>query len=249
MTESLPFDRVADRYDATRGGERRGQAVAAVVEPWLAAGRILEVGVGTGLVAAALRSRGADVCGIDLAPAMLARAYERLGPRVVLGDARRLPVRSAACGTALFVAALHAIRDVPGALAEAARVVRPGGRVVVMAAPESDDPADPDDDLHPLLADLPPNERPDRPAAVAAAAAAAGLRSVQSRKLTLSAVAESPNGLADSIEHRLWSQLWHVDGVVWARVVVPVIDRLRALPDPDEPRERPVVLHLSVFDR
>ncbi|HEY6596686.1 MAG TPA: methyltransferase domain-containing protein, partial [Asanoa sp.] len=75
MTESLPFDRVADRYDATRGGEERGRALADAVQPWLAPGRTLEVGVGTGLVAAELRARGFDVYGVDLAPAMVARAY------------------------------------------------------------------------------------------------------------------------------------------------------------------------------
>ena len=60
---------------------------------------------------------------------------------------------------------------------------------------------------------------------------------------------DSPNTLADLIEQRAWSNLWHVDGAAWAEVVVPVIERLRALPDPDDPRDRPMPFHLSVFAR
>jgi SAM-dependent methyltransferase len=246
MTESLPFDRVADRYDATRGGEQRGRAFADILQPWLAPGRTLEVGVGTGLVAGALRSRGLDVYGVDLAPAMLARAYQRVGARVAVGDARRLPVRDGAVDTLMFPASLHVIRDVRSALAEAVRVVRLGGRVVVLGGTAADPTAD---ELTPVLASLPAEDRPDRPALVSAAAAAAGLRPVESRELQIGEVSMSPNVLADNIEQRIWSQLWHVDGVVWSQVVVPVIDRLRALPDPDEPRERPMFVHLSVFDR
>ncbi|MBV8305279.1 MAG: hypothetical protein JOZ04_13795 [Acidimicrobiia bacterium] len=55
MTSSISFDRIADRYDETRGGERRGQLVAAEIDPYLGPGaRILEIGVGTGIVATAL---------------------------------------------------------------------------------------------------------------------------------------------------------------------------------------------------
>jgi len=77
---SLSFDRVADEYDATRGGEERGEHVAADLEPWLSGGGpVLEAGAGTGVVALAgprssfkpasatstCRSRGGEVaaCG------------------------------------------------------------------------------------------------------------------------------------------------------------------------------------------
>jgi ubiquinone/menaquinone biosynthesis C-methylase UbiE len=56
------FDRVASRYDEARGGEQRGSAIAEELEPHLPANTdapILEVGVGTEVVAAALRRRGA----------------------------------------------------------------------------------------------------------------------------------------------------------------------------------------------
>jgi ubiquinone/menaquinone biosynthesis C-methylase UbiE len=47
---SINFDRVADRYDESRGGAARGERFAAGLLPWLVPGRVLEVGVGTGLV-------------------------------------------------------------------------------------------------------------------------------------------------------------------------------------------------------
>jgi len=243
----MPFDPVADRYDETRGGESRGREFADQVEPWLAPGRTLEIGVGTGVVAAALRGRGHDVLGVDLSPAMLAHAYPRMGPRIAVGDARRLPVRDACCDNAFFSGALHAIRDVPRALAEAARVVRPGGRIVVIAG--TAEGRDPDREVAPLLAALPPFDRGDNPDAVAAAGTAAGLRIVESRDLMSHSRGDSPNALADLIEQRTWSNLWHVEGAAWAEVVVPVIERLRALPDPDDPRDRPMPYHLSVFAR
>jgi SAM-dependent methyltransferase len=167
---------------------------------------------------------------------------------VAVGDARALPVRDGACDNVVFVAALHAIRDVEGAMAEAERVVRPGGRVVVIAAP--DPKVRPDgDEFVPLLAELPPHQREVPPLLVAAAAATAGLRPYASKGLIVGSVTSTPNQLADDIETRTWSNLWNVDGVVWATVVEPVIARLRALPEPDEPRDRPAAVHLSVFER
>lgn len=244
----MPFDRVADRYDETRGGEKRGREFAEAIAPWLVPGPTLEVGVGTGLVAAALRSRGHDVLGVDLSPAMLAHAHRRMGARLAVGDARALPLRDGGCANVVFVAALHAIRDVEGALREAARVVRPGGRVVAISAPDpSVRPAG--DEFVPLLAELPPHQRAVPPLLVAAAAETAGLRRRASEGLIVGSVNQSPNQLADDIETRTWSNLWHVDGVVWASVVEPVIARLRAMPEPDEPRDRPAAVHLSVYER
>ena len=48
----------------------------------------------------------------------------------------------------------------------------------------------------------------------------------------------APTAEADAIERRIYSSLFDVDDEAWARVVVPVIDALRALPDPDRPRRR-----------
>src|SRR5262245_5266248 len=131
---TIAFDRIADNYDATRGGDTRGAENADELERWLTgAGTILEVGVGTGVVAGALRARGHAVLGMDLSPAMLARAVDRVGAgRLAVADGRALPVASATVSTVVFVYALHVIGDLATALAEAARVLRPGGRVLAV---------------------------------------------------------------------------------------------------------------------
>ena len=82
MAPVAVYDDVAGFYDATRGGESRGDAFAAELDGRLppGVGPILEVGVGTGVVALGLRRRGRGVIGVDIAAAMLARARARLGP-------------------------------------------------------------------------------------------------------------------------------------------------------------------------
>jgi SAM-dependent methyltransferase len=131
----VSFDRVADRYDESRGGRVRGEQHAAALEPELAAGgRTLEIGVGTGLVAAAFRQRGRDVVGIDISVEMLRRAHDRLGARVALADAERLPVRTGSVDNAYAVWVFHLVRDAAAVLREAARVLRPGGRLLVVTA-------------------------------------------------------------------------------------------------------------------
>src|SRR5579872_1649870 len=70
------FDDIAADYDATRGGEPRGDQYAADLDARLPRGDgpILEIGVGTGVVALGLRRRGRPVIGLDISAPMLARA-------------------------------------------------------------------------------------------------------------------------------------------------------------------------------
>ncbi|MET7399961.1 class I SAM-dependent methyltransferase [Dactylosporangium sp. NPDC005572] len=233
---SRSFDRIADRYDDSRGGAERGVILAADLQPWLLPGTVLEVGVGTGVVSAALRALGFTVFGADLSAGMLRHARQRLGPSVVQADATALPFTAAAVDNVVFVTSLHAIGDVYGAVAEAARVVRPGGRVIAVHGIPRRLPDD--DDLTAAVAPLNPlrDDRPDSAPALDGAAAAADLRPAGVSWVASTAFAESPNEFAKTIEERLWSYLWSVDDTVWRDVVVPVVARLRALPDPDRPR-------------
>jgi SAM-dependent methyltransferase len=248
VATSTPFDRIADRYDETRGGEERGRRTVDDLAPWLVPGSVLEIGVGTGLVALPLQQRGYAVSGVDLSPAMLARALPRIGSRVVCGDALALPVASGSVDNVVFVAALHAIGDTPGALAEGARVLRPGGRLLAAHGVPFRENNDMEEASEPLTAMR--EARFDTPVAVEEAATAVGLRPVGDR---LSAAwnkpGESPNEAADRIEQRAWSFLWDVDDATWESVVAPTVARLRALPDPDRPRPETGRMRLAVFEK
>jgi ubiquinone/menaquinone biosynthesis C-methylase UbiE len=142
---SVSFDRIADRYDETRGGFTVGRSFADAVEANIAAPptRFVELGVGTGLVALPLTERGYDVLGIDLSPKMIAIARERIGARVAVADARRVPIATASADALVAARVLHVVGDPGATLVEAARIVRPGGRVVaIMAGSDQEEPSD-----------------------------------------------------------------------------------------------------------
>jgi SAM-dependent methyltransferase len=131
---SIAFDRMAARYDETRGGLERGELLAGHLAPHLRPGPVLEVGVGTGVIALALGRHGHPVVGVDLSPPMLERARDRLGPRVALADAHDLPVPDGAVPNVVIVWVLHLVPDITALLAEAGRVTAAGGRIGVIPA-------------------------------------------------------------------------------------------------------------------
>jgi ubiquinone/menaquinone biosynthesis C-methylase UbiE len=95
---------------------------------------VLDLGCGHGRDAAWLRGHGLSVTGADLSPGMLAQARAR-APAVPLveADMRRLPFAGGAfAGVWCNAALLHLPKpEAPAALAEMARVLRPGGRLYV----------------------------------------------------------------------------------------------------------------------
>jgi SAM-dependent methyltransferase len=143
-TRVSQFDEIAPVYDETRGGEQRGDEYAADIDRLLpeGPGTVLDIGVGTGVVALGLRRRGRTVVGVDLSGPMLARATARLGSCVVRGDAMRLPVQTAGVDHAFAVWVIHDVADPDRLLEEAARVIRLGGRLVVsdIQVPHRDNP-------------------------------------------------------------------------------------------------------------
>lgn len=97
--------------------------------------RLLVSGAGTGLDFAYVPA-GVHTHALDLTPAMLARARRRARragsrPGLYVADAMRLPFRDACFDAAALHLILAVVPDPRPALAEAARVVKPGGRIAV----------------------------------------------------------------------------------------------------------------------
>jgi ubiquinone/menaquinone biosynthesis C-methylase UbiE len=132
---SVSFDRIASRYNATRGFPPGVDAQLAAAFRRLshlpAGARLLEVGVGTGRIALPLAEAGYPYVGVDLSRNMMTRLQERLhsGLRLTLvqGDATQLPLRDASVDGAVAVHVFHLIAGWEQAVAELRRVIRPGG--------------------------------------------------------------------------------------------------------------------------
>ncbi len=251
LTQSRPFDRIADTYDETRGGEERGRRFAAelahFLDPELP---VLEVGVGTGVIALGLRELGFRVIGVDLSLPMLEHAKRRIGPGVVQGDARRLPFADASFDQVAAVWVLHVAGDVGGVLREIGRVLRPGGRCVVAPA-VGDSPSDPiGAAIRTMQRGLDPQGlRLDSEERLRALGPEAGLRVVARHSWPLHDTAETPSEVLKKIETRSFSMLWDVTDEQWQRFVVPAIEVLRALPDPDQPVQRTSTNELVVLEK
>ncbi len=101
-------------------------------------GDVLDVGTGTGRILELLSPNARRAVGVDLSPAMLgvARATvdaaARPNAQVRHGDMYHLPFAPASFDVIVFHQVLHYADDPASAVAEAARVLRPGGRVLVV---------------------------------------------------------------------------------------------------------------------
>ncbi len=127
----LDYDAEAATYDETRGGTARAEAAAEAVAALLAPGRVLDVGWRhrAGGARPARRAVSTSVV-LDRSAGMLALAADRLPGRALRADARRLPVGDGVLGGVLLMWLLHLLDDADPVLAEAARVLRPGGVLV-----------------------------------------------------------------------------------------------------------------------
>lgn len=101
-------------------------------------GALLDVGTGTGRMAELLATRAGHVTALDKSPEMLRIARARLQAlpadkvSLVQGDFTSLPFAGDAFDTVLFHQVLHFAQDPGQVLAEAARVLRPAGRIAVV---------------------------------------------------------------------------------------------------------------------
>lgn len=141
MAQLKSFDRVAHVYDQTRGLPPEAErAIADGIAAALGdAKSLLEVGIGTGRMAAPLAARGVHVTGIDISAAMLAVLRgKRTDIDVILAEGARPPFLAGSFDAALFVHVLHLVPDAEATVRGALGVVRGGG--VLMSG--GDDPGD-----------------------------------------------------------------------------------------------------------
>ncbi|QMV24310.1 methyltransferase domain-containing protein [Streptomyces sp. SCUT-3] len=130
------WERIAPSYDRWMRCDR---LLVGDSRRWVcsrASGRTLEVAVGTGLNLP-LYPPGTEVVGLDLSRAMLEHACGRtaragLRAQLVEGSAERLPFADACFDTVVSTLALCSVPDDRAAVAEMHRVLRPGGRLLLL---------------------------------------------------------------------------------------------------------------------
>jgi SAM-dependent methyltransferase len=93
-------------------------------------GRVVgDIGCGDGRYIDALRGAGAQVLGVDLSIGMLAGV--QTPPTLIAADAQSLPLTTASLDAVMMMHMLYHVPDPPIAVAEASRVLRPGGQLLV----------------------------------------------------------------------------------------------------------------------
>jgi demethylmenaquinone methyltransferase / 2-methoxy-6-polyprenyl-1,4-benzoquinol methylase len=131
------FDRIAPVYDLmnrvmTAGLDQRWRraTVAAVVEP---GDRVLDAACGTGDLAVIAAKAGGSVTGLDFSEAMLEQA-RRKAPELdwTRGDLLALPFEDESFDAATVGFGVRNVADLPGALEELRRVLKPGGRLGIL---------------------------------------------------------------------------------------------------------------------
>ena len=132
------FDRIAGVYDLmnavmTAGMHQRWRERAVELARVGPGSRALDVATGTGDLAVALRAAGADVVGCDFSEEMLARARQKEPTaQFEWADALALPYADDSFDAATVGFGARNFSNLGAGLREMVRVVRPGGRVVVL---------------------------------------------------------------------------------------------------------------------
>lgn len=134
------FGRNAGQWDEIRAlhvGEKEVERLFAELVPSGRYGDLLDVGTGTGRIIEVLAPNVETATGIDLSREMLAVARDKLGRSGLAhtalrhGDMHRLPLPGASMDAVTLHQVLHFAEDPAAVVAEAARVLRAGGRLLI----------------------------------------------------------------------------------------------------------------------
>ncbi|MFF4905766.1 class I SAM-dependent methyltransferase [Streptomyces sp. NPDC001260] len=242
----LDYDKEAGAYDETRGGEARAAAAAAAVLGLVppTAGRLLDVGCGTGIVTRRLAAArpAARVTGVDLTPGMARMAAARLPGAIALADSRALPFPDATFDAVSSVWLLHLLdgpQDVRAVVAECARVLRPGG--VYVTTVDKGASHNVGSDIDAVLAERPRSAPRDPAGLVTRYAAAQGLLPAGRARFQGHGQGRSPRRTVADLRRG-----WFVTLPPGEPLAERFADRLARLPDQDRPRPDPV-FHLRSF--
>ncbi|WP_328931921.1 MULTISPECIES: class I SAM-dependent methyltransferase [unclassified Streptomyces] len=235
----LDYDKEADAYDETRGGEPRAAAAADAVLGLVPrnAGRLLDVACGTGIVTRRLAAArpGLQVTGLDAAPAMTRTAAARLPGAILLADSRQLPFPDEVFDAVTTVWLLHLAEgpaDVRAIIAECARVLRPGG--VYVTTVDKAAAHDVGSDIDDLLAPRPRRPAQDRPDHIRTYAAEHGLHLAGTTRFRGHGQGRSPRSTVADLR-RGWFTMLPPGEPLTERFAA----RLESLPDQERPRPDP----------
>ncbi|MGW0833888.1 class I SAM-dependent methyltransferase [Streptomyces prunicolor] len=235
----LDYDKEADAYDATRGGEPRAAAAAEAVLGFVPrnAQSLLDVACGTGIVTRRLAAArpGLRVTGLDAAPAMVRRAAARVPGSVLLADSRQLPFPDGVFDAVTTVWLLHLVegpQDARAIIAECARVLRPGG--VYITTVDKALAHDVGSDIDTVLAPRPRRPAQDDADQVRAYAAEFGLHPVGTARFRGHGQGRSPRSTAADLR-RGWFTMLPPGEPLTERFVA----ELESLPDQERPRPDP----------
>lgn len=139
---SNALDISADSYARWRSSflgavtERIEQQAVLIAAGTLRNRAVLDVGCGDGAFGVEAWSKGARVTGVDASQGMLKAAYTRAQARgasidLICGSANRLPFATASFDVVVMSTLLCTVHDPAAAISEAARVLRPGGRLII----------------------------------------------------------------------------------------------------------------------
>ena len=92
--------------------------------------RVLSVGCGPAIIESGLCEQGIAVTGLDVSREALSCAPDNL--RTIVATAEKMPIEDGRFDVVLFIVSMQFMEDYRQALSEAARVLCPGGRIIVM---------------------------------------------------------------------------------------------------------------------